>query len=916
MAVAVRWVKLRAMQVPWPACVYEDYSAAARHMHSVASLREAKPALDAEDRVVHFLGVGPRASRVRAPGVAPNLQVCVAHEADVEALAFHNRHDFGRICREVGLPEDVIMRTEMHAAYQRACAEAEDLVIHATTDEKVREALGIVICTSERAKLTLLKCTQATEFFVKKLQDAASSLGKRKNALDESMQEKRAAPKPKVDKQKKSPPQKQVALAPTTQPASDDISALMKIEGLSAKCWDMMAASGWETLKQASGEELYRMPGVSFFDFRPNVTIFDTLEKACKQFLKLWIKDTIDGNASNQEDLVEFAWPLALASGWQTMTNGNETWFIMPNTPFDKWAPNVTMFPSKEQAVAKFLAASGLGDISAESADDEDVRSDATEPLNQSESEEVDDEEMSSSQGEPKSDDSSIGDSDSGEDCTEDEEAVSVAKATKPKPSRVRTSSNPKAKRAVSLSLSPEKPPQPKKTAPAPKPVVQKKIPPFTLRLGMIEVEIRKLGWFWKSNSMGYAYYRPHCEGKADSDLTVNEDYFLDQDSLEMYLSTTGQKDEIYDTCLYAHECKYGLHDDSSEGEDDEPIAEIAEKELTKQIQSSEAPKAQPKETVGAATKAPKKPRKKPASGPVKRNAANTSSRKRQRTSSSVPEVKFGFVWKILSEEGWHYKPGKFEYDYFMPHCSDISEGKSMVDYFPTKDLLIDYLKTSGIWERVARQIAAEDEASDEEQSESEEILSLTPQERGQKRKNAEGKKEQKLSTAKKSKQSTELQTPVAKPRVLADITPTFFMEQDDTISPDAAGTKETEHAAVGLSAKPRNLANIFTPSPSNVKKPKLKESAVSSLAKNDEDPVSRAIKRLTASYTPQKLRYRESEFAEIRGFFRQCFMQRRGASLYISGAPGCGKTALLKSTEGEIDALHKVCVMNLIRTN
>lgn len=139
-----RWVKLRSMPTPWPACVYDDYSAAARCLHEIGALRAAKPVLDVEDRVVFFfgVGVGARAVRARGTGVAPNLQLCVAHADDMADAAFEGKLGFGPLCRELGLPEDVILRTEMSSVFQRACAEAEKLAASAKTDEQVGTSVG------------------------------------------------------------------------------------------------------------------------------------------------------------------------------------------------------------------------------------------------------------------------------------------------------------------------------------------------------------------------------------------------------------------------------------------------------------------------------------------------------------------------------------------------------------------------------------------------------------------------------------------------------------------------------------------------------------------------------------------------------------------------------------------------------
>lgn len=113
-----------------------------------------------------------------------------------------------------------------------------------------------------------------------------------------------------------------------------------------------------------------------------------------------------------------------------------------------------------------------------------------------------------------------------------------------------------------------------------------------------------------------------------------------------------------------------------------------------------------------------------------------------------------------------------------------------------------------------------------------------------------------------------------------------------------------------------RNLANSFTPSPNVARKEKpiqcSADGDVTMEPAKDDSPhavILNAIQKLTSAYIPANFRHREKEFGEIRAFFRDCFEEKEKTSMYISGAPGCGKTALLKSTEADINELYRVWI-------
>ncbi|KAL4128691.1 hypothetical protein PRIC2_007675 [Phytophthora ramorum] len=206
-----------------------------------------------------------------------------------------------------------------------------------------------------------------------------------------------------------------------------------------------------------------------------------------------------------------------------------------------------------------------------------------------------------------------------------------------------------------------------------------------------------------------------------------------------------------------------------------------------------------------------------------------------------------------------------------------------------SKDLLIEYLHTSGIWAKTAARVRAQAamDSSDEDMDVSD----------------------------------NETATPVQKrKRVESTPAPQHGGKNDDeeeiceTISPDAAGVKGKENHGNGRPL--RNLSNSFTPSPNAVRKEKVLTPSIGSTTNAEEaekevtprNMISSAIQKLTSAYIPSNFRHREKEFGEIRAFFSDCFLEKEKTSLYISGAPGCGKTALLKATQLDINELYREC--------
>ncbi|KAG7397762.1 AAA ATPase [Phytophthora boehmeriae] len=638
-ASALCWVKLRSMPVFWPACVYKSFSAAVKHTHDVWALRGSKPVLDAEDRVVYFFGVGPRACHVLASGSAPNLQLCVVHEDDIHSAPFSSSEDFTLLCGQRHVPEDLVRRAQNNACFLRACEEATAYRNDVQTKEQASKLF-----------VTLLKGAKQTH-----------TTGKAVVAREMIME---AAESPV-----KTPVKNQKTKAMSNTPVVTKVLKTPAMELIVAKCWQQMLEKGWETMTQANGQVLYKMPGTSFFECIPNVNFFDSLEKACARYLRDWAVSASKQRTDSEEfaDLTDFVWPMAIENGWETMASTTETWYKKANTPFAQWVPNVTIFRSKAQAVAKYLEESGLAGSNDENAEEED-------PL---------------------------------------------------------------------------------------------------------------------STTMDY----------TDSDVEMEE----------------------------PRESDYPEEEELSQSFDQESQGEGSEEQS-----SSEEEENKPIEQKAFAKK-----------------ANSSTSRK-------------------------------------------------------SKEMLIEYLERSGVWDEAAARVRAE-AALDSEDDDSNDEEAPTPSHKRDREEITPAPQ----NRSKKSKTGAAFHTPIDSSRSLAADLSENDEAMGETISPDTVKEKEVIHGSGPLS---RNLVNSFTPSPGTARKERnsqhIKSGSVMEPVKElrPQQVILNAIQKLTSGYTPPNFRHREKEFEEIQDFFRCCFQQETKTSLYISGAPGCGKTALLKATEAQINELYREC--------
>lgn len=764
-----------------------------------------------------------------------------------------------------------------------------------------------------------------------------------------------------------SPPQSKLLKALNNSP-SPSKQVLPGLECIIAPCWQLMLEEGWETMTQADGQDLYKMPGINFFAFRPNENVFDSLVKACNKYLRDWAQSAHE-DESEQSKLLDFLWPMVEKSGWVKILSSNETWYMMPNTPFDKFVPNVTIFQSKALAVSKYLEVSGVLQVEDTNSQVVEIGSASSSSLaaaevdNQVVGEDMDVDESEDDEESASEDSSSEVDVESGEnndersDESEEEEEIVVQAKPKRASSRAkRPKSVPAAKPKATASKTTVvtqwklQSPTPAKKLKFSKPRVT--IPPFKLTFGKIESELRDRGWYWKPSGADWRYFKPSCRSQNVSALQANVDYFDSRPLLEDHLDESKLYDEIRTKLCREHAARYAQSSDSEDddeevSEDDEEEVSPKQKQVSKRLVAPASPSKKkhmsipisapalpptPVSTLTSSTtddEASKEnrsdnvmPRRSRTSQPFSTSARLSSSR-RSHTSMcpDALQVKFGDIWKALEEQGWHHKPGKFEYDYFKPNCQDTSEGIQNDDYFPSRDMLVMYLQSSGIWDKTAKKLAREDAidltSSDDDEKKSEPVSKPASKRQAPfKRKSnavdrdsddaADERTPASKSTIKKTKLAGTFSTPTEQKRSISDIADDDNESDNaDNISPETGAQKATAQDNSTSSSLPRKLVDCFTPSPGTLKKNKSSSATLEQIG--PLELFTDAIQKLTLGYSSSKFKYRDEESRRVHDFFQTCFTEQHGSSMYISGAPGCGKSALLKASEDRITQIYQV---------
>ncbi|GMF47572.1 unnamed protein product [Phytophthora fragariaefolia] len=495
-------------------------------------------------------------------------------------------------------------------------------------------------------------------------------------------------------------------------------------EGKFTKAFPVVAKlvenGGWQ-IAQGNNTLFCAMPGVQFFNFKPNINVFDSKIKACWKFVQIAGEKKED---NEDQELWDLLWPIAEKEfGWFTMNCGPETWYVKPDTKFESFLPNETIFQTKKRAVLKCLAVE-VGDINlGDSAEGHQVIAFAPREVHPAPA------------AAPKKVKTSLFKTPS--------PAVKSAKRSTP-PSSISanfstpatrvsasaTTASAKRKLASSASKSLSKKKLKGGKAGAKKPVSRKKKivvsdtasdvskadefnftpPEFRCSFGIVYARLQDEGWSHRNGTFEYDYLSPTFT-EANKEIGVN--YFQSQASFEHFLKVSGTWDRIEDELRVEHdiiveeerEKALERHHQRLEQQAARKrnLAQYGAPTLDQPPHALTAPKPKPKKAKKAAPKRTATP------PPTQKTLYETEVEAAQNAARVWrPNVKFGSVLKRLIARGWYYRPGRFEYDYFKPG-SNPKTAESGVERFESTSALEIYLKTTGMWEDIVEEIEREE---------------------------------------------------------------------------------------------------------------------------------------------------------------------------------------------------------------
>lgn len=511
-------------------------------------------------------------------------------------------------------------------------------------------------------------------------------------------------------------PAAEVAASPQKS-EQEPLSAEQRFVRAFATIWTRLEASGWQ-IARGPDTLFCAMPGVQFFNFRPNMNVFDSKEKACWKFIAM---------AREQPDSADDAvvwdtlWPIAEKHfGWFTMQCGPETMFIKPGTRFEDFKPNETIFQTKKGAVLKCLAAEvgkiELGDsiegrqvITFEAEKPKPKPKPKLKPV--AAKEDVEHTPAHSSAQSFKTPSPKM-------PKKLPTPASSKSKYITPPTKRsIASASSSSSKKKLASSSASKKKLKPKAKSKSKKagPTIPEKDPnafvfqepPFRISFGLVYQRLQDIGWYHRSGQFEYDYFSPTYD-KATA--VLNRDFFQSQAEFENFLRSSG---------LW-HKVEAELR-----AEHDEYVAEIrydAEEKHHKHLAQAAKRKKQVSK-VSTALKTPGDERppakkvktvaKKPSTSALKKTVVTGGSPRwsseisafRQEAEHGHPAVTIGRVTKKLVARGWTYRPGRFEYDYFKPGVTNKKTARLNEDYFESTADLELHLKMTGLWDRIAREI-------------------------------------------------------------------------------------------------------------------------------------------------------------------------------------------------------------------
>lgn len=493
----------------------------------------------------------------------------------------------------------------------------------------------------------------------------------------------------------------------------------------------LLESSGWQ-IAQGMNTLFCAMPGVQFYNFKPNINVFDSKLKACWKYIEIAGKEKRDQGYSELWDLL---WPIAEKKfQWFTMACRSETWYVEPGTKFENFIPNETVFQSKKRAVLKCLAVE-VGEIKlGESAEGHQIVSFApravqpkpasavkkakaslfktpspalktvmrTTPSSTSSTHFVTPAKQASvalaTSGDKRKLTSSAASSASGAKrklsssplkATKSSDSTKKLKAGKVGTKKVTT--NQKTNKVIPTAVSDVSKAD----------VFKFSAPEFRCSFGVLYAKLQDEGWYHKSGVFEYDYFSPTY---TDTTKEINVNYFRSQADLEDFLKVSGTWKRIEDELRLEYELA---------------VEEEREKALEKHHQRLEQ-QATRKRNLALYGQPAVQKTKKVKKTYKKTSSASLSDQSRYQGGVEAAQaagvekhllepsnIKFGTVLKKLVARGWYYRPGRFEYDYFKPSANPKT-AVSGEDRFESASALEIYLKTTGLWEQIAEEVAHE----------------------------------------------------------------------------------------------------------------------------------------------------------------------------------------------------------------
>ncbi|OWZ07777.1 putative mitochondrial protein [Phytophthora megakarya] len=480
---------------------------------------------------------------------------------------------------------------------------------------------------------------------------------------------------------------------------------------------------GWQ-IAQGMNTLFCAMPGVQFFEFKPNINVFDSKIKACWKFIQLAGEKKVD---TEDTELWNMLWPIVEKEfGWFTMMCGVETWFVKPNTKFEHFLPNETVFQSKKRAVLKCLAVE-VGDIQlGDSAEGHQVIAFAPRVVQPPAPKKVKTSLFKTPSPAVKSVKRPTPSSGSSTKFVTPAKRVSPGSSTSSAKRQLSSSSSKVSSTSKLAKSSGSKKVKGGKAGTKKTTSKKKKIsstasdtskgdefhfvaPEFKCSFGIVYSKLQDEGWYHKNGLFEYDYFSPTY---TDATKEVNVNYFQSQSNLEDFLKVSGTWRRIEDELRAEHD--EALEEERAKALErhHQRLVQQATRKRTLALNggssTKEATAPKPKKSKKAVKAAPKKAAPKKVATPTQSlyqaeiEAAQAA--EDEESFPKLPNVKFGAVLKKLIGRGWHYHPGRFEYDYFKPG-SNSKNAVSGEDRFESQAALEIYLKTTGLWEKIAEEI-------------------------------------------------------------------------------------------------------------------------------------------------------------------------------------------------------------------